>query len=53
MDIKYKVYNLNTGDYEDDSCIVTQDGKVAFWDESMGWSEAENQEDYVVQVISD
>ena len=38
--MKYRVYNTKSEKFEDpENCIVTQEGKVAFWDESQGWNE--------------
>ena len=47
----YKVWNNLEGKYEDD-CVLTQDGKIAFWDESGGWSsDFVNQENYSITEI--
>lgn len=35
--MRYKVYNRVTRIFEDEFCIVTQDGKVTFWDDVGGW----------------
>jgi hypothetical protein len=49
--LKYQVIDRRTGlVVNDDCCIVTRDGKVAWWDESQGWSEDEHQSRYAVTV---
>jgi len=51
--LKYKVWNKKEKKYEaNNDCIVTQEGKVAFWDESQGWSsDYAHQSDYVIDKI--
>jgi len=51
--LKYKVWNKKEKKYEaNNDCIVTQEGKVAFWDESQGWSsDYTDQSDYVIDKI--
>ncbi len=46
--MRYKVYNRVTREFENDFCIVTQDGKVAFWDEGVGWELEPSNDIYVV-----
>jgi len=47
--MKYKVYNKTTQEYEGENCIVTQEGKVAFWDKSQGWWVDPDQEKYAIE----
>lgn len=49
--IQYTVINTKTGKEEGADCIVTQDGKIAFWDDSRGWSEDEDQDKYDIQLF--
>lgn len=46
--MEYKIYDRITKTFENDSCIVTQEGKVAFWDNGAGWQEEEENNRYIV-----
>ncbi len=46
--MKYQVYNRVTQQFEDFNCIVTQEGKVAFWDDGAGWVEVEGSDQYTI-----
>ena len=52
--MKYEVCMRATGllqnVHTNDQCIVTQDGLVAWWDQSQGWCVDEDQEQYKVVV---
>ena len=50
MRITYKVYNIAKNRCENDNCVVTPEGFVAFWDESQGWQEAEFQDAFKIHV---
>jgi len=50
--MKYMIQNKITGEFLDDRFIVTQDGKIAQWDESQGWDDSvENQSNYIVTIV--
>lgn len=50
--MKYRIINKETGKEEPGhGCIVTQDGNVAWWNESQGWELDENQELYDVELL--
>ena len=50
--LKYDVYDKETGECLSDThyCIVTPNGDVAWWDQSEGWLEDDNQDRFIVRV---
>ncbi len=46
--MKCQVYNRITQQFEDFDCIVTQKGRVAFWDDGAGWVEVERSDKYII-----
>lgn len=49
--LRYVIFNVMTGELEE-KAVLTQDGKIAFWNESGGWQETDDNY-YIVLMGND